>query len=369
MLYVPGHYTKPPPGAEIDWGHPLARGLVGCLLFNEGSGIGVNNLVDGRNASIGNTPGATWRGQGVHIPDLADDYIALPTARWNPNVGTFTLAIVPSSFTVNNYYWDSLGSRFLLFLSSATQVGLYTGGSSRGAWTHGWSAGQRQILSLTWPANTLYVNGRFANDFSDGALGAIGATLYIGQRFDFTNRGADTIYEYCADHDRALLPDEIRWLHAEPYAMIQAPVWRRYFISGLVITEAVGQDLVLEHGETDLFGYSEAVGTDLLLEHGETDLYGYWEAVGIDLLLEHGETDTFGYWEAVGADLIVDHGAVELYGYWEALGVDLVLEHGETDSHYQKNLKSYYLAGGTKSYADGGASTYALAGGEKTYDP
>ena len=31
--------------------------------------------------------------------------------------------------------------------------------------------------------------------------------------------------------------------------------------------------------------------------------------------------------------------------------------------------KTYALAGGEKTYADGGAKTYALAGGDKTYDP
>ena len=103
--------------------------------------------------------------------------------------------------------------------------------------------------------------------------------------------------------------------------------------------------------DVDRLTVSETLGTDLLLEHGESDLYGYWEAVGTDLLLEHGETD--------------------LYGYWDALGVDLILEHGETDSYTPapKDYKSYALAGGEKSYADGGPSTYALTGGAKTYDP
>lgn len=31
-------YQKPPIGAKLNFGHPLAKGLVGCWLFNEGSG-------------------------------------------------------------------------------------------------------------------------------------------------------------------------------------------------------------------------------------------------------------------------------------------------------------------------------------------
>ena len=94
-------------------------------------------------------------------------------------------------------------------------------------------------------------------------------------------------------------------------------------IDRLAVSETLGQELLLEHGETDLYGYSEAVGTDLLLEHGETDLYGYWDALGVDLILEHGETDSY--------------------------------------TPAPKDYKSYALAGGDK--------TYALAGGAKTYDP
>lgn len=35
---------KPPAGSMIDWGHPLAQGLIGCYLMNEGGGNKVFNL-------------------------------------------------------------------------------------------------------------------------------------------------------------------------------------------------------------------------------------------------------------------------------------------------------------------------------------
>lgn len=31
-------YQKPPIGSKLNYGHPLTRGLIGCWLFNEGSG-------------------------------------------------------------------------------------------------------------------------------------------------------------------------------------------------------------------------------------------------------------------------------------------------------------------------------------------
>lgn len=32
-------YNKPPPGTPINWQHPLASGLIGCWIFNEGGGL------------------------------------------------------------------------------------------------------------------------------------------------------------------------------------------------------------------------------------------------------------------------------------------------------------------------------------------
>src|SRR3990172_6713988 len=38
--------SKPTLGSQINWGHPLAQGLVGCWLMNEGCGGKSYNLVN-----------------------------------------------------------------------------------------------------------------------------------------------------------------------------------------------------------------------------------------------------------------------------------------------------------------------------------
>ncbi len=48
---------KPPLGTQIDWSHPIAPGLVGCYLFNEGGGV-ISNLVNQSPATVSGTP--TW---------------------------------------------------------------------------------------------------------------------------------------------------------------------------------------------------------------------------------------------------------------------------------------------------------------------
>ena len=53
--------SKPPIGSQIDWSHPLAKGLVGCWLMNEGGGNVVNDIArrnNGTNYGISkNIPG------------------------------------------------------------------------------------------------------------------------------------------------------------------------------------------------------------------------------------------------------------------------------------------------------------------------
>ena len=53
----PNPTQKPPLGSIIDWSHPLARGLVGCWLLNEGGGDAIYDMVENRKATIS---GLSW---------------------------------------------------------------------------------------------------------------------------------------------------------------------------------------------------------------------------------------------------------------------------------------------------------------------
>src|SRR4051812_47040710 len=47
IAIFPKRFTvKPPVGTQINWGHPLAKDLVGCWLFNEGGGASFINLAN-----------------------------------------------------------------------------------------------------------------------------------------------------------------------------------------------------------------------------------------------------------------------------------------------------------------------------------
>ena len=79
---------KPPVGSQINWGHPLARGLVGCWLLNEGAGRKAYDLSEYRNhgtltsMAIPPTPNSGWNpgrtGIGLSF-DGVDDYVGMMT--------------------------------------------------------------------------------------------------------------------------------------------------------------------------------------------------------------------------------------------------------------------------------------------------
>jgi len=80
---------KPPPGCQLDYGHPINRGLVGCWLFNEKNGTrltdysGYNNHGTLTNfAMTGST--SNWVGSpfgGSLYFDGSNDYINVGTGR------------------------------------------------------------------------------------------------------------------------------------------------------------------------------------------------------------------------------------------------------------------------------------------------
>lgn len=90
--------NKPPPGVPINWSHPLTRDLKLALLFNEGAGGIVNNLVPN---------GYTGRLTGFSFPGI-------PTSGWIPGKDGWGLA----TDDVND--WVDLGNILNMGTSSFT---------------------------------------------------------------------------------------------------------------------------------------------------------------------------------------------------------------------------------------------------------
>ncbi len=63
----PDPRIKPPLGSIIDWSHPLADGLVGCWLFNEGSGKVILDLCSRKINYLGSSPSWKSNSRGLYL--------------------------------------------------------------------------------------------------------------------------------------------------------------------------------------------------------------------------------------------------------------------------------------------------------------
>lgn len=74
MIQLPWIH-KPPYGVKLNRQHPLAQGLVGCWLMNEGGGSNIFDLARYNHGVIDDV--ISWNSQGVLSPDLTDTKINL----------------------------------------------------------------------------------------------------------------------------------------------------------------------------------------------------------------------------------------------------------------------------------------------------
>lgn len=68
LTYRKGWSNKPPVGAQLNWGHPLTRGLVAAYLYNEGAGLTINDLLLRNPGVMSNTPSSGQGGAWQNIP-------------------------------------------------------------------------------------------------------------------------------------------------------------------------------------------------------------------------------------------------------------------------------------------------------------
>src|SRR2546430_2775798 len=74
---------KPPLGAQINWGHPLAQGLVGCWLFNEAGGGIVKDALCRLDGTFAGTAKPSWVdgpfGKAINFVHASTSWISLPS--------------------------------------------------------------------------------------------------------------------------------------------------------------------------------------------------------------------------------------------------------------------------------------------------
>jgi hypothetical protein len=215
---------KPFLGTMLNKSHPLANGLVGCWLMNEGSGNKVYDLSG--NGNTGTITGAVWTagrtGNALKFTD--DDYVTISQSV----ISSTEFSIIgweysEGSTNVGYFLGDSTDPANLYLRRQAADPGNYAGGIgdqefaafavSRNAWH------QFAYTHTSAGIGLIYVDGVFkANLAAASNFTSLQSNLYIGDRADLA-RSFEGLLDIIYIYNRALTASEISQLYREPFCM------------------------------------------------------------------------------------------------------------------------------------------------------
>jgi len=238
---------KPLRGLQVDWNHPLARGLAGCWLLNEGAGERAADY--GLRRKTGSfqysTAAPLWQPgkHGSAIEFGAARYINCGTHKfgWDLTNEVSVVALVNHGANQTNTIFARSA-----FVRPCALCG-YAGGKFKwqvntdgtdcsiiSASSHATNGSEWVHIAGTWRAGNgrLYVNGvqEALESASTGSLSfvndaqpvGIGGTYEAGSYYScWTGR-----IEYVFVYNRALRAGEVKWLSREPFAFFERPISR-----------------------------------------------------------------------------------------------------------------------------------------------
>ena len=245
------HQQKPLLGARLTPGHPLARGLVGCWIMNEGSGDKIFDLSGNGNDGT-QSGGVAWEGGNIHY-DGTTGYHNIP---YSPELycpTEMTVCFRMKCDIVNHAdlvpaivsMYDYAGGNRMWGITPCNGNNPDTWEimvSSNGATNNRKSFTSAITLDLDWHTVAVtaqnqdkvwswYDNGIYKSKITEAEPSGYWYTytnqeswLRIGGLSDAYN--FDGIVEYVMIYNRILTPQEIQSLHANPYQMFeQDPIW------------------------------------------------------------------------------------------------------------------------------------------------
>lgn len=254
---------KPPLGARVNWSHPLAQGLLGCWLINEGGGA---STLEQRHLLAGTlTAGARWvqNGQSPAVECYSNlgGYFTTPFhADWNQ--ARCTVAALCRHITAGNNANPIIASRNYdgtsvpFVLDTSFSFGGVYGGFAffDGAWHRTATAtdvrgdGLTHMITGSYDGATLkyYIDGRL-----DASLSYAGAmNTANAQPFDIGRYANDTVnfdgYAYGVWFwNRALTEGAIRQHALAPFAMV-APARSPWLDAPAAVAAAAVHDARLQ---------------------------------------------------------------------------------------------------------------------------
>ena len=211
---------KPRPFRKPNLGHPLAKGLVGYWLMNEGTGDVVQDLSG--NGNTGVITGAVWDGGkfGSCLKFVNDtDTVTITTKGFNTSAGTISMWANPSGFAANTYLFSHYNSGNRIYIYSSATGSLFVRmGSTTAAdtgkdlvlfkWSH---------IALSWDGTNYYVylDGLliYTNTYAD--LTTLTTVAYISI-LNGVNQAWQGKVDLPMVYNRALSASEVQQLYREP---------------------------------------------------------------------------------------------------------------------------------------------------------
>jgi len=263
---------KPIRALQVNWSHPLARGLAGCWLMNEGTGEKVADY--GLRRQTGSfdysTAGPAWKpGQsGPCIEFGTDRCIDCGTSKfdWDITNEISVVALVNQTANqTNTIFGRSAYSRPVRLMAQAngklcwrvftdTANDCIINSTSQHAidgseWVH---------VVGTWRQHDarLYVNAVLeatdtATDgnmnVTDGQFVGIGGTYDGGYLYCWSGK-----IEYVFIYNRALSAEQVRWLYRQPYAMFESRISPARFNAGETIVSLAGSVCGISAGSASM---------------------------------------------------------------------------------------------------------------------
>lgn len=240
---------KPPPGSQIDWGHPLSQGLVGAWIANAGGGgiiPGLVSLADSPRIRSTDTK-SLWTRQGLTTTTaggVAVGYQAAVSKLLQP-AGT-GMSLVWRGVLLGN--GDTSAEICVLWYNNNNNPfiswGLDRGSSGaqiRFVWNTAGTYAAPNDIDASPPTNrvvtyvTSWTFGSAPIVYRDGvSLGSVtggvgnAAPTYLTSALQFNggganNRGPNATTINAQVYNRPLRLSEVQWLQVEPYAFVAPP--------------------------------------------------------------------------------------------------------------------------------------------------
>lgn len=241
------HQDKPPIGSTVNFGHPFARGLVGCWLMNEGGGKGIYDLANKNNGIFQAT--TSWKSgiKGIATNyNGTDDWIKVSPSKILSGLSQFSI-IGGIQTTASNIaggraiYCERApagGNDIVKLDSLENNVGFIVYRNDGGTLTRSFGTtvinnGMYHLLCGVRDSAgcKFYTDGKLED--SDARVGNDNLTNAVDSRIGGDPQGVTNDYSglifFIYLYNRAIIHSEIRSLYEAPYQFIQTP--RRIFYS------------------------------------------------------------------------------------------------------------------------------------------